>query len=162
MAEAKKDSTRRSRGTAATQSALNRLLAARDEVDAETVSLREREEAVIAEFVQVALNRESVITARDAELEKLEQRMTAVREKVVPQLDELDQQTAVILFKLTELGRNADQVAKMTGVPVKKVRAMVKTARDSQGETKAAPEPKAPAPDTKPTSSASDEAAASS
>ncbi|WP_410597833.1 hypothetical protein [Amycolatopsis sp. lyj-23] len=129
MAETKKRTTGRGRGASATKSTLEQLLAARDEVDADTVSLREREEAVLAAFAQATVDRDAVIATRDAELAKLEKRATTIREQAEPKLAGIDERVAVTLLQLTELGRNADQVAKMTGVPVKKVRSMIRDAR---------------------------------
>lgn len=156
MAEAKKTTAGRSRGSGAAKAALEQLLAARDEVDADTVSLREREAAVLAQFAQAKVDRVAVIEARDVELAKLEKRAAAIREQAEPKLAEVDERVAVTLLQLTELGRNADQVAKMTGVPVKKVRTMVRDARkESAGAGTAAAAKNAaaaePAPKASPT-----------
>ncbi len=64
--------------------------------------------------------------AAEARAVELERRAAVERDKAKAAAAEQDSEQAAALLELHELGRNAEDLAALTGVPVKKVRAMIK------------------------------------
>jgi len=133
---------RRTRRTASGADELAALRARRAELDARDVERRRREDAALERYARAAGEVRKARAAAEARAVELERRAAAERAKATEVEREQEAAQAAALLELHELGRNADDLAALTGVPVKKVRAMIRAARP----TTAAAEPGAQEP----------------
>ncbi len=133
---------RRTRRAAANADALTALRSRRDELDARDVERRQREDAALERFATAAAKVRKVRGAAEARAVELERRAAVERQKAETAAAEQDGEQAAALLELHELGRNAEDLATLTGIPVKKVRAMIKSAKPGASPV-AEPEPPA-------------------
>jgi DNA-directed RNA polymerase specialized sigma24 family protein len=154
----KETKPRRTRRATAKADELTALRSRRDELDARDVERRQREDAALERFATAAAKVSKVREAAEARAVELERRAAVERQRAETAAAEQDGEQAAALLELHQLGRNAEDLATLTGIPVKKVRAMIKSAKPavaSVAEPKppverepAAPEPVAtPAPE---------------
>lgn len=128
MAEQGKRPRRARRGTEQA-AALAELRARRDELDAEQVERRKLEDAALERYVAAAAKVQAVHDAADRKVAELERQAETVRDKAKSDAAAAEDEQAAALLELNELGRNADELSQLTGVAVKRVRAMVRSAR---------------------------------
>lgn len=124
---------RRSRRTSAAKAELARLLAARDEVDAATVDKRTRENAALEAFAQAQADARTIDDETVKAVAELNRQIVKLQDRAEARLVEVDRRKGAALVVLDELGRNADQIAAVTGIPVKRVRTMLREAREHGG-----------------------------
>ena len=124
-------STRRARrrpGGGAGSHTLARLAAAREQLDADIVAQRRREDELLAEYAAVADAAAAVAARRDAALADLDRQAAQVRAAADRELSVLEAQQGAVLVAL-HARRSADSLAKLVGLPVKQVRGLLRTHR---------------------------------
>jgi hypothetical protein len=72
-----------------------------------------------------------VIAARDVALADLDRQRQAVIDGAAAKLADIDARKTAVLAVLSELGRSADELSALFEIPVKKVRALLRTQRRS-------------------------------
>jgi len=118
-------STRRARrrpGGGAGSHTLARLAAAREQLDADIVAQRRREDELLAEYAAVADTAAAVAARRDAALADLDRQAAQLRTAADRELSALEAQQGAVLVAM-HASRSADSLAKLVGLPVKQVRA---------------------------------------
>jgi hypothetical protein len=108
------------------------LLQARDQVDKEGVERRRREDAALAAFAKAEEQVQVVAAATKQKVDALERQVTDLRAKEAAAVREWELEKGMALLALSDLGRSADDLATMTGIGVKRVRAMIREARSSR------------------------------
>ena len=124
-------STRRARrrpGGGAGSHTLARLAAAREQLDADIVAQRRREDELLAEYAAVADAVAAVAARRDAALADLDRQAAQVRAAADRELSVLEGQQGAVLVAM-HARRSADSLAKLVGLPVKQVRGLLRTHR---------------------------------
>ena len=124
-------STRRARrrpGGGAGSHTLARLAAAREQLDADIVAQRRREDELLAEYAAVADAAAAVAARRDAALADLDRQAAQVRAAAYRELSVLEGQRGAVLVAL-HARRRRDSLAKLVGLPVKQVRGLLRTHR---------------------------------
>ena len=124
-------STRRARrrpGGGAGSHTLARLAAAREQLDADLVAQRRREDELLAEYAAVADTAAAVAARRDAALADLDRQAAQLRAGADRELSALEAQQGAVLVAL-HARRSADSLAKLVGLPVKQVRGLLRTHR---------------------------------
>ena len=124
-------STRRARrrpGGGAGSHTLARLAAAREQLDADIVAQRRREDELLAEYAAVADAAAAVAARRDAALADLDRQAAQVRAAADRELSVLEAQQGAVLVAL-HARRSADSLAKLVGLPVKQVRGLLRAHR---------------------------------
>ena len=124
-------STRRARrrpGGGAGSHTLARLAAAREQLDADIVAQRRREDELLAEYAAVADAAAAVAARRDAALADLDRQAAQVRAAADRELSVLEAQQGAVLVAM-HARRSADSLAKLVGLPVKQVRGLLRTHR---------------------------------
>jgi hypothetical protein len=124
-------STRRARrrpGGGAGSHTLARLAAAREQLDADIVAQRRREDELLAEYAAVADAAAAVAARRDAALADLDRQAAQVRAAADRELSVLEAQRGAVLVAM-HARRSADSLAKLVGLPVKQVRGLLRAHR---------------------------------
>jgi hypothetical protein len=124
-------STRRARrrpGGGAGSHTLARLAAAREQLDADLVAQRRREDELLAEYAAVADAAAAVAARRDAALADLDRQAAQVRAAADRELSVLEGQQGAVLVAL-HARRSADSLAKLVGLSVKQVRGLLRIHR---------------------------------
>jgi hypothetical protein len=124
-------STRRARrrpGGGAGSHTLARLAAAREQLDADLVAQRRREDELLAEYAAVADAAAAVAARRDAALADLDRQAAQLRAAADRELSVLEAQQGAVLVAM-HARRSADSLAKLVGLPVKQVRGLLRTHR---------------------------------
>ncbi len=119
---------------------LARLTAARDRLDADRTERRRREDNALAQYAAAAGEADGVIARRDAALAELDRRREAVHAQADAELAVLSERQSGVLGELAELGRRAEDLAALVGLPVKRVRALLQQHRPPADTATAAPE----------------------
>jgi small-conductance mechanosensitive channel len=122
---------RRTRRSPAEQQRLERLTAARDQLDAAAAERRRREDEALAGYAARAGEADEVIAARDVALADLDRQRQAVIDGAATKLADIDARKTAVLAVLNELGRSAEELSALFEIPVKKVRALLRTQRRS-------------------------------
>ena len=107
---------------------LARLAAAREQLDADLVAQRRREDELLAEYAAVADTAAAVAARRDAALADLDRQAAQVRAAADRELSALEAQQGAVLVAM-HTRRSADSLAKLVGLPVKQVRGLLRTHR---------------------------------
>lgn len=115
---------------------LAELRARRDELDAEQVERRKLEDAALGRYVAAEAKVRAVYDAAGKKVAALNRQVVALHEKAKADAADQEAAQAAALLELQKLGRSADELSQLTGVGVKKVRAMV---REARGITKKPP-----------------------
>ena len=124
-------STRRARrrpGGGAGSDTLARLVAAREQLDADIVAQRRREDELLAEYAAVADAAGAVAARRDAALADLDRQAAQVRAAADRELSALEAQQGAVLVAM-HAHRPADGLANLVDLPVKQVRGLLRTHR---------------------------------
>lgn len=143
MAEQQEPRPRRARRGREQAAALAELRTRRDELDADLVKRRQLEDAALERFVAAAAKVRKVHEAAEARAVDLERQASAVRDKATEDAAAGEAEQAAALFELHELGRSAEELARLTGIAVKRVRAMVRSARPTRAVPAAGAGPRA-------------------
>ena len=130
--------TRRPKRSAATKTALERLLAARDRVDEDMVTRRRAEESALENLARATVEAERIEADVQLQLQELDRQRDEVSTRHGVSLAAVDEARGEALLLLTEQGRSAEQLAEMTGFSVKRVRTLVRSARLARSATAAA------------------------
>lgn len=146
--ESKKGRTRRAAGDADELAVLRKR---RAELDARDEEHRRQEDAALKRFAAAAAKARKAREAGEAKAAEFERRAADAREKAEATANEQDGEQAAALLQLHVLGRNADDLATLTEIPVKKVRAMINSAKvQAAGESEPEPRAKAAPPTAEP------------
>jgi len=149
MAEQSEQPRRARRGRADT-AALAQLRARRDELDAEQVMRRKLEDAALERYVTAAGKVQAVYEAANRKVAELDRQAAGVREKAKEEAMAGEAEQAAALLQLHELGRSAEELSQLTGIAVKRIRAMVRGARPKPVGLTSPPAPPKPHPGGKP------------
>jgi hypothetical protein len=122
---------RRTRRSPAEQQRLERLTAACDQLDATAAERRRREDEALAGYAATAGEADEVIAAREVALAHLDRQRQAVIDGAAAKLADIDARKTAVLAVLNELGRSAEELSALFEIPVKKVRALLRTQRRS-------------------------------
>lgn len=118
---------RRPRQTGGAQT-LARLTAAREQLDADSVTRRQREDGLLREYAAVVDAVSAATTRRDTVLEELERRARQVRATAETELEALEGRRGRVLAALNA-DRSADELAQLVGLPPKRVRTLLRAHR---------------------------------
>jgi hypothetical protein len=144
---------RRRSGKGGSSHTLARLTAAREQLDANIAERRRREDALLAQYAAVADAVADVAARRDAALADLDRQAEQLRDDVQQELAALETQQGDILVAL-HANRPAEQLADLVGLPLKRVRVLLRAHRGpaptaasdtADGTSADAPAPAAPA-----------------
>ncbi|MBC3189454.1 translation initiation factor IF-2 [Pseudonocardia sp. C8] len=119
------------------------LAAARDRLDAEEAERRRREDEAFERYARADADAVQVVAERDRTLADLEAQARRVRDDADARLGEIEQRQREILAELHRGGRKADDLAAMFGLPVKRVRTLLRQARPPSGSAEPAATPQA-------------------
>lgn len=111
---------------------VSRLTAARDALDADQAERRRREEAAFARYAEAAARAETIAGEREAELARLDAERDRVRERARERLDEVEAEQRAVLAELNAGGRSAEELAALFEVPTKRVRTLLRAAKDAE------------------------------
>lgn len=141
MAEQQGSRPRRARSKGEQAAQLAALRARRDELDAELVERRKLEDAAMERYVAAEAKVRAVYDAAGKKAADLNRQVVAVHEKAKADAADQEVAQAAALLELHKLGRSADELSKLTGLGVKKVRAMVRAARPKKSAAVPVSEP---------------------
>jgi hypothetical protein len=130
MAEAK-----RKRRSPAEAETLKELQQRRQELDAEAAERRRREDEALAMYAAAEARRAGIRDDEQRQLDDLVARQAKVRERAGRQMEAVDSEQGAALLSMKELGRSGPELSRLTGLPVKRVRAMLAAAQSSRGMT---------------------------
>ncbi|MFR9802793.1 translation initiation factor IF-2 [Pseudonocardia sp. RS010] len=116
-------------GSAAAAQRLEELTAAREQLDARLAERRRREDEALAAYAATAGEAEQIAAIRDAALAEAERARQAAIAEAEAKLGDLERRQTAVLVELSELGRSADELHALFGIPVKRVRAMLRAGR---------------------------------
>ena len=128
---------------------LARITAARERLDAEIVARRRRELELLTEYAAVTDAVTDVEARRDEALADLERQAAQLREAADQELASLELRQAGVLVALHG-DRTAEELAHLVGLPLSRVRRLIRTQREPSATTNGAPparpaaEPSAP------------------
>ncbi|MCF7547315.1 translation initiation factor IF-2 [Pseudonocardia sp. WMMC193] len=122
--------TRPPAGAAAAAARLEELTAAREQLDARLAERRRREDDALAAYAATAGEAEQIAVNRDAAVAEAERARQAAVADADAQLGDLERRQTAVLVELNELGRSADELHALFGIPVKKVRALLRAGRE--------------------------------
>ncbi|MBW4722423.1 hypothetical protein [Saccharothrix obliqua] len=133
MADEDKGTARRPRKSAATKDVLARLLEGRDKADADAVKRRQEEEAALTAFAEAEVEAQEIAAETDRRVKNLEAQLATVRKDGERKLEgvEARKADALLTLQVTGLRRSAEELSTMTGIGVKRVRAMLRDAREA-------------------------------
>jgi DNA-directed RNA polymerase specialized sigma24 family protein len=120
---------RRPRRSGVEAEQLAQLTARRDALDQEQVRRREREDEALAQYAAAVARVQAINDERDRRAADLAKQLTQLHDQAKADVAAVEREQAAALVVLNELGRSADDLAKLTGVSVKRVRAMLRAAR---------------------------------
>lgn len=122
--------TRPPASSAAAAARLEELTAAREQLDARLAERRRREDEALAAYAATAGEAEQIAAARDAAVAEAEQARQAAIDAADARLGDLERRQTAVLVELSELGRSADELHALFGIPVKRVRALLRAGRE--------------------------------
>ena len=151
---------RRRSGHGAESPTLARLAAAREQLHAEIVERRRREDEQLTEYAAATDAVTEVEARRDAALADLERQATQVREAAEQELATLEAWQGAVLVAL-HADRTAEELATLVSLPLRRVRTLLRTHREPPAAAVDSPTPphaQAPGPPAEhpPTRSAAD------
>jgi len=126
MAEDKAPGRRRRQS--AGEDELRALLAARDKLDADKAERERRENDALAAYAAAAARRKTIDEEVTAKVAGLEREIAAARASGQARQAEVDAEQAKAVAELSQLGRSADQLGQLFGVPAKRIRRMIQEA----------------------------------
>jgi ABC-type transporter Mla subunit MlaD len=145
---------RAGRSSAAAAETLQRLTAARADLDAAVVERRRREDALIEQYAAASGEIADVVARRDAALADLARRTREIRDGAAAELDEIQARQQQVLVELNH-HRTLEELSTWFGVPEKRLRQILRAHRASGDMAGASggsdrsddvPEPRAPSP----------------
>ena len=110
---------------------VSRLTAARDALDAEQAERRRREDSAFARYAEGTARATAIAAERDGELARLDAERVRAQQRADERLGEVESEQAAVLAELNSDGRSAEDLAAMFGLPVKRVRSVLRAAKDS-------------------------------
>lgn len=106
-----------------------RLAAARDELDARQVERRKREDEGFARYAAADLDAEKVTKERDAALADLDRQRERVHAAAEAKLADIEDRQRDVLAELNRGARSAEDLATLFGLPLKRVRTLLRAAK---------------------------------
>ena len=135
---------RRRSGNGTESPTLARLAAAREQLDAEIVERRRREDGLLTEYAAATDAVTEAEARRDAALAELERQAAQVRETAEQELATLEARQGAVLVALHG-DRTAEELAHLVALPLRRVRTLLRSHREPEGATEASPATAAPA-----------------
>ena len=120
---------RRRSGHGAESPTLARLAAAREQLDAEIVERRRREDEQLTEYAAATDAVTEAEARRDAALADLERQATHVREAAEQELATLEARQGAVLVAL-HADRTAEELPTLVSLPLRRVRTLLRTHRE--------------------------------
>jgi len=121
---------RRRRSTTAGRH-LERLQQNLARLDAERQERERRQQAALTQYAKALARAEQIERTRQVRLAELEAEITRVHEQATQQLAEVEAEQAAALAELHALGRPAEELAALVELPLKRVRRLLKAARQT-------------------------------
>ena len=131
---------RRRSGHGAESPTLARLAAAREQLDAEIVERRRREDEQLTEYAAATDAVTEAEARRDAALADLERQATQVREAAEQELATLEARRGAVLVAL-HADRTAEELATLVSLPLRRVRTLLRTHREPPAAAVDSPTP---------------------
>jgi hypothetical protein len=128
---------RAGRSSTAAAETLQRLTAARADLDAPVVQRRRREDALIEQYAAASGQTADVVARRDAALAGLDRRTREIRDAAGAELDEIQARQQQVLVELNH-HRTLEELSTWFGVPEKRLRQVLRAHRASGGVAGAA------------------------
>ena len=121
---------RAGRSSAAAAETLQRLTAARADLDAAVVERRRREDALIEQYAAASGEIADVVARRDAALADLDRRTREIRDAAAAELAEIQARQQQVLVELNH-HRSLEELSTWFGVPEKRLRQILRAHRAS-------------------------------
>ena len=121
---------RAGRSSAAAAETLQRLTAARADLDAAVVERRRREDALIEQYAAASGEIADVVARRDAALADLDRRTREIRDAAAAELAEIQARQQQVLVELNH-HRTLEELSTWFGVPEKRLRQILRAHRAS-------------------------------
>jgi DNA-directed RNA polymerase specialized sigma24 family protein len=122
---------RRQRRSSAVVEQLAALKGKRDELDAEAAERRRLEDAALERYAQAVARVQEINAERDRKADALMEQVKAAHEQAKVAVAAVEADQAAALAEVNNLGRSAEDLSALTGIPVKRVRVMLRSARRS-------------------------------
>jgi ABC-type transporter Mla subunit MlaD len=121
---------RAGRSSAAAAETLQRLTAARADLDAAVVQRRRREDALIEQYAAASGQTADVVARRDAALADLDRRTREIQDAAAAELDEIQARQQQVLVELNH-HRTLEELSTWFAVPEKRLRQILRAHRAS-------------------------------
>jgi DNA-directed RNA polymerase specialized sigma24 family protein len=128
MADTSKGKARRPRRSGERAALLRQLQERRAGVDEKQADRQRREDEALTRFADAAVAIGQAQEEQDRQLGELAKQGEQVRTRTVERVDDLEADQAAALADLAELGRSAEDIAAIVGLPVKRVRRLIRVA----------------------------------
>lgn len=137
---------RRPKRSSAVVEQLAALKGNRDELDADEAQRRGLEDAALERYAAAVVRVQEINAERGRKAEALMAQVTKVHEQAKEAVADVEVEQAAALAALNQLGRSAEDIARMTGVPVKRVRSMLRAERPVPADGEVASKALTPVP----------------
>jgi DNA-directed RNA polymerase specialized sigma24 family protein len=140
MADTSGSKARRPRRSGEGAALLRQLQQRRASVDEKQADRKRREDEALTRFADAAVAIGQAREERSRQVDALVQQVEQVNERMVARVNDLEADQAAALSELAEIGRSAEEIAAIVGLPVKRVRRLIRAAIGRQGNPQEAVE----------------------